>query len=144
MIARTNVMSGAGGTNVMYGADRTKFQMVSVQRSIWVKFEVIGFHCYPDAPEQVAYLRDRHRHKFGFTVSMPVTHNEREVEFHMLQSECRALHASGQLEADGKSCETLASELAELLSRKYKRAITVEVNEDGECGAVVTYTLVGG
>ena len=81
MIDRTNVMSGAGGTNVMYGAGRTKFQMVSVQRSIWVKFEVIGFHCYPDAPEQVAYLRERHRHKFGFTVSMPVTHNEREVEF---------------------------------------------------------------
>ena len=130
-------------TNVMTGVGLTKFQMVSVQRSIWVKFEVIGFHCYPDAPEQVAYLRERHRHKFGFTVSMPVTHNEREVEFHMLQSECIALYANGQLEADGKSCETLAAELAGLLCGKYKRSITVEVNEDGECGAVVTHSVVG-
>ena len=131
-------------SSVTYGAAVTAFQMVSVQRSIWVKFDVIGFHCYPDAPEQVAYLRDRHRHKFGFTVSMPVTHNERQVEFHMLQSECLALYANGQLEADSKSCETLAAELAGTLSSKYKRSVTVEVNEDGECGAVVTYTLVGG
>ena len=110
--------------------------------SIWVTFSKVGFHCYPDAPEQVAYLRSRHRHIFNFKVTMPVTHANREVEFHMLKTHCESFYADNALEVDGKSCEMLAKELADKLVVFYARDVTVEVNEDGECGAIVTVALV--
>src|SRR5271154_4210242 len=41
----------------------------------------IGFHCWPDAPESVMYLRDLHRHEFHVKVIVKVNHNDRDVEF---------------------------------------------------------------
>ena len=129
-------------TTTGVGVASGRYQIVSVTSSIWVTFSKIGFHCYPDAPEQVAYLRSRHRHIFNFTVTMPVTHDNREVEFHMLKTHCESFYSDNALEVDGKSCEMLARELATKLVSHYERDVTVEVNEDGECGAIVTVALV--
>ena len=89
-------------------------------------------------------MRDRHRHIFKFRVTMDVGHSNREVEFHMLKSWCVSLYETHALELDHKSCEMLAEELLDKLSERYNpfefsvpRGMSVEVSEDGECGAIV-------
>jgi hypothetical protein len=107
--------------------------------SIWVTFDKVGFHCYPNAPEEVAYLRERHRHIFKFSVRISVEHDDREIEFHMFKNWLTSLY-QGDLEIDYKSCEMLAEELIEQIIKKYdchNRIVSVSVSEDGECGAVV-------
>lgn len=111
--------------------------MISI-RKIWVTFQMKGFHRYPVAPEDVSYLRARHRHLFKFKVTISVTHNERDIEFHQFQTWLESLYAEGQLEADNKSCETLAEELLTMIVTRYPgRLVEVEVSEDGECGSVI-------
>lgn len=110
---------------------------------IWVTFKVHGFHNYPSAPEQVAYLRDRHRHLFGFRVWIEVFGSNRDIEFHMTQAWLAELYGkNGPLEADGKSCEMLANELFASMASEERfqgRDIWIEVDEDGECGAFMRY-----
>lgn len=109
--------------------------------SIWVKFTRHGIHRYPNAPEEVAYLRDPHRHLFYFKASITVFHNDREIEFHMFQNWLLSLFDTGVLQLDYKSCEMIAKELLTEITTKYdcsNRDVSVEVSEDDECGAVVT------
>lgn len=109
--------------------------------SIAVTFQRVGFHKYPDAPPEVRYLTDKHRHVFKFKVSIEVKFADREIEFHMFLNWLESLYADGNLEMDNRSCETIADELAERIAVKYPgRALSIEVWEDGECGAVANYT----
>lgn len=110
---------------------------------VWVTFDKVGFHRYPDAPDEVAYLRDRHRHVFKFRVAISVFHDDREIEFHMMKNWLLSLYEDGAtslraLEVDHKSCEMLAQDLMDQILKKYdclKRRVVVDVSEDGECGA---------
>lgn len=107
---------------------------------IWITFAIPGIHCYPDAPADVAYLRNPHRHLFKFKVTVEVFHDDREIEFHQLLNWCRAQY-TGDLSVDYRSCEMIARELLHHL-KSYttkSRYIEVEVSEDGECGAVVVF-----
>lgn len=113
---------------------------------IWVKFTKHGIHKYPDAPEEVAYLRDPHRHLFHFKVTITVFHHDREIEFHLFQNWLLSLFERGDLQLDYKSCEMLASELLGKVLDKYDclhRNVSVEVSEDDECGAVITSVATG-
>lgn len=115
----------------------------NVARRIWVKWEQPGIHCYPDAPEEVSYLRDRHRHLFKFTVGVTVEHNDRDVEFHMLLNWCKGLYAPSCLSLDNKSCEMIAEELMSHVAKAFPgRSYFVEVSEDGECGAILEGTFL--
>lgn len=114
-----------------------------VTRSIWVTFDREGFHRYPDAPEPVAYLRDTHRHLFKFRVGISVKHNDRDIEFHMFRKWLLSLYCADTLHVDFKSCEMLAQDLLHAISAQYpNRDITVDVSEDGECGATLSYLAV--
>lgn len=105
---------------------------------IWVTFSVPGIHRYPNAPDEVAYLRNEHRHIFQYKVTLEVTHDNREVEFHMLKNELTGLFKSGVVKADYKSCEMLASDVMDYLDKNYpNRYAEVDVSEDGECGATL-------
>lgn len=116
---------------------------------IWVTFDKVGFHRYPDAPDEVAYLRDRHRHVFKFRVTVEVIHDDREIEFHLFKNWLVSLYDDSHLEVDHKSCEMLAQDLLHQINNKYgnapiyggntatQREMSVEVSEDGECGAIV-------
>jgi hypothetical protein len=94
-----------------------------------------GIHCWPDCPfEEVKYLRDPHRHIFHIKAYNRVHHDDRDVEFIMLKHRVEEyLHRKfpgGQM---GKtSCEMLGRDLMEHFG-----LIEVEVNEDGENGAVI-------
>jgi hypothetical protein len=103
--------------------------------TITVKFTAEGFHHWPDAPEHRAYLRHQHRHLFHVEVTTPVTHHERQIEFHDLMESAKCLFRVRDV---GASCETMAYQLASALSERLgKRPFTVAVFEDGECGATV-------
>lgn len=104
---------------------------------IYVTFDVEGYHSWPNAPEEVAFLRNMHRHMFKFKATLGVNHDDREVEFFMFQREVSKSITC----VDNKSCEMLARELCEYISSSYPgRYVEVEVSEDGENGAIVAYT----
>lgn len=109
---------------------------------IYVRFQRKGFHHFPNAPEQVAYLGDRHRHLFKFEVGIQVEHDDREIEFHMFQEEIENLF-EGNLEIDNKSCEMLARDIGNYIVSKYPgRIFYVDVSEDGECGSRIDWEPV--
>jgi len=100
------------------------------QRMIWVTFQREGIHRYPDAPEEVSFLRHPHRHNFQFRVSIEVSHQNREIEFLMFKRELESLYGEGTLELDGKSCEMLADDLYGHISERYpNREVWIEVSE---------------
>ena len=116
---------------------------------IYVTTQFEDVHCYPDAPEAVAFLRTPHRHMFHVKATIEVGHLDRELEFILVKREVEKLCAVIRcaIKPEVKSCERLAKQLAQALSKQYgwlidysgferARNITVEVNEDGENGAI--------
>jgi hypothetical protein len=108
---------------------------------IFVRFTSPGFHRWEGAPSRRAYLRDTHRHLFHFEVEIPVSHDDREIEFHDLMDYARALPILSEIAAPAGvpySCEHIAQKIARSLVKTYGRKVVVRVSEDGECGAVVS------
>lgn len=109
-----------------------------MKTEIKVKFSVPGYHCWPSAPEAVAFLRASHRHDFFYTVRLEVYHHDREVEFFLLQDELRSwvlsgypMGAAGAVELGASSCEHLAQEVVAYIMEHYPgRNGSVEVSED--------------
>lgn len=103
---------------------------------------VPGYHRWPEAPEDVWFLRDLHRHEFHVTVWKEVSHANRDVEIIKLKAAV-ASHFTAHYEAltsppggfkfDRQSCEQLALRLMDDLELS-----RVRVLEDGENGAEVT------
>lgn len=112
---------------------------MSFKRLIWVTTQRVGWHAYPFAPDQVSYLRSRHRHLFKIKVTVSVEHEDREIEFHMFLTWLE--HQLGNtIELNNRSCESLAEEILNNVRATYgsERYVAVEVSEDGECGAIVS------
>jgi len=108
-----------------------------MERTIVVRFQREGFHCWPDAPASRGYLRDKHRHLFHVEVTLEVGHNDREVELHDLKDWCERTFPEGDY---GEwSCEDLAEDLLTKVLNFWGpwRWAQVSVLEDGENGAVV-------
>lgn len=122
---------------------------------VWCAFRIVGYHNFLDAPEEVAYLRVTHRHDFHFKVSVEVSHENREVEFHMLKRFCieslfsRFPISNDELSFGGMSCEMIGELLMRLIisediynsmpeDSRRARQIIIDVSEDGECGGIVT------
>jgi hypothetical protein len=98
-----------------------------------------GIHCWPGCPfEEVKYLRDPHRHIFHVKAYKQVFHDDRDVEFIMLKHQVERYlknkFPDGFMGAT--SCEMLGRELMDVFG-----LIEVEVNEDGENGAVIMRKL---
>ncbi len=112
-----------------------------MKRTIFVNFQKEGIHCYPDAPEGVEFLKHPHRHMFHFRVTVEVFHNDRDLEFILFKRELENLYTESIMQIDSKSCEMLAEELINYITTAYpNRTISVEVSEDLENGAILTYT----
>jgi hypothetical protein len=112
-----------------------------MKTKIWITFQKHGLHRYPLAPTDVSYLRDTHRHLFKFRVDITVHHDDREIEFHQFQNWCMSLYEGKELSLDFKSCEMIAADLLAKIKEQYnceQRDISVDVSEDGECGATVS------
>lgn len=101
-----------------------------------VKFQHPGFHRWPQAPPQRAYLANLHRHNFHVEVKVELHHTEREIEFHDLLDLCKMFFPMC-IETQTSSCENIAVILGHKLRGRYpSRHIQVTVMEDGETGAI--------
>lgn len=107
--------------------------------SIYVTSSFIGFHRWPEAPDEVAFLRSTHRHVFKVRVELAVTHDDRQLEFFIVKRELDALLAlRNDTDLGASSCEHLAKMIMAFLSLdEDKKVLQVEVSEDGENGAIV-------
>lgn len=103
---------------------------------IWASVKVVveGFHCWPAAPEEVSFLRNKHRHLFVVRASVQQFQDDRDVEFFILQRQVRAAIDSFAW-ASSTSCEILGLYLKRGLERDYPgRLVKVSVHEDDENG----------
>jgi len=102
-----------------------------------VRYQAPGFHNWPDASGERAYLADRHRHLFFVEAKIELNHNEREIEFHDFLDSCKSIFSGGEL--GSSSCETIAENLVEAIQAQWPdRRIGVSVFEDNEVGAYVS------
>lgn len=97
---------------------------------IGVTIEVEGFHRYPNAPEEVAFLRDSHRHLFKITCKKEVKELDREIEFILLkrkiENHLKATHGN-PCQFGSRSCEMICQDLIKMFDLDY-----VCTSEDGE------------
>jgi len=112
---------------------------------VWCSMSVVGFHAWPEAPAEVGYLRERHRHKFNIRVEAEVAENDREVEFHILKRKVRGVLVGSfrfndiaEAEFGASSCEMIAEKLLHHLRADGLPVVSIAVDEDGECGAKVS------
>lgn len=109
--------------------------------SVTVTCHEVGFHCWPEAPGDYAYLAAPHRHLFGCRVTVHDLYNEdRQLEYHAIQKTVQEwLHAvlTDESEPD-HSCEAMARRIALMARVEFGHRVTVRVDEDGECWSEVT------
>jgi hypothetical protein len=122
-------------------------------RTIFVKFQKEGIHCYPAAATDpalatgdeydVSFLASPHRHMFHFHVTVQVFHNDRDIEFIQFKRWLENLYATGTLELNHKSCEMISDDLYDQIAARYPdRSIVINVSEDDENGAAIVYNNV--
>jgi hypothetical protein len=109
---------------------------IQVRTSFW------GIHHWPAAPEEVAFLRNPHRHHFKVEIECNADHDDRELEFFMVKSRIdrfisgtlQPYHPSMHLllNMGSMSCEMLAQSIGVYLEAQYSRPFTVIVREDDE------------
>lgn len=116
--------------------------MRNYERYITVKHQYEGFHWYADAPDQVAFLKNRHRHMFHVEATLEVFHDDRELEFFIVKDTLirQILPFTALLDNLG-SCEQQAERIIEGLINAYgeKRRISVTVSEDNESSGQVIW-----
>lgn len=121
-----------------------------MKSKIWVTFRREGIHKYPAAltdPKlktgdeyDVSFLGYPHRHVFHFKVAIEVFHDDRDIEFIQFKRWLENLYGKGTLELDYKSCEMMATDLYKQINARYpNREVTIDVSEDGENGATITW-----
>lgn len=102
--------------------------------SIFVRSQFVAWHSWQDAPKEVSYLRNLHRHVFHVTVEKRVEHGNRDIEFCKFKQNLDEIISSRYMykELPNVSCEQIADVLM-----FYMQADRVIVSEDGENGAIV-------
>jgi hypothetical protein len=106
---------------------------------VFCRTQTVGFHHWPNAPEQVDYLRSNHRHVFHITVAVSVKHTDRDVEFITLRKDVDNYFQSRSKQFGPESCEMIADRVQTYLEKKDYRVTRVTVSEDNENGATVYY-----
>ena len=124
--------------------------MSNLKSKIWITFRREGTHKYPAAltdPKlktgdeyDVSFLGYPHRHIFHFKVAIEVFHDDRDIEFIQFKRWLENLYGKGTLELDYKSCEMIGADLYQQINTRYpNREVTIDVSEDGENGATMTW-----
>jgi hypothetical protein len=100
---------------------------------ILCRFQVEGFHRWPEAPGDVVFLSYEHRHVFHVQATKEVAGDDREIEFISFGRRMRerTIEVYGQ-DFGARSCEQIARWLLEEFD-----LYSCEVTEDGENGAIV-------
>ena len=114
---------------------------------IFVTTQFEGLHRWKDAPEEVGFLREYHRHMFHVRFEVEVTEEDRELEFILVKRELNRLLKNYERASFDLSCESLAKLIVDFMTRKGAicegRDCSCEISEDGENGAIVGITKEG-
>lgn len=111
-----------------------------MKKYICVKNKFISYHKYENAPQDVCFLKNLHRHLFYVTTKIQVFNDDRELEFFMVQNNVdKIIDNMNRVMNDNKSCEQMASFIITELQKLYStnRYYCVEVSEDNENSAIV-------
>ena len=109
-----------------------------MKKTVILDFDVEGYHFYPNAPKQVSFLENNHRHLFQIRVGYKVSFLNREKEIFIQQDFLKGyLYESygSPCNFENMSCEMIAQDLLEFIVED--GGIWVEVFEDGKGGAKV-------
>jgi hypothetical protein len=107
---------------------------------IWITTQFEGFHSYPNAPNDVKFLRYQHRHIFKLKIYIEVFHNDREIEFFQFKKFIEDFIKKNKLKLNNLSCESISDTIWAVIYNKYQeREIYIEVSEDGENGSFKKY-----
>lgn len=101
-----------------------------------VKTQFVGYHYWKDAPGEVEFLRNSHRHVFHVICYIPVVGLDREKEFFMVRSKVDSFLRKYEGREFQSSCEMIAEDIL----NNFPDMESVEVTEDGENGAICTRT----
>ena len=107
---------------------------------IWITAQKEMIHKYPQAPEEVSFLRNEHRHMFHFKIYIQVNTDDRDIEFIIFKRFIETILSEMNKNLDVKSCEMISNYLHEEIITLYpNRHIKIEVSEDGENGSLYDY-----
>lgn len=109
---------------------------------ITVRNQFDAIHKYENAPDEVDYLRNPHRHTFYITSKIQTFHEDRELEFYMVKDFIHEqIPALFDALNEKMSCENIASFIVECLTQKYCteqfREMEISVSEDQQNEATV-------
>lgn len=93
-------------------------------------------HAWPDAPDEVHYLRHPHRHLMTIELAVDETHADRDVEFYILQDWLQGYLDDTEF-VDSASCEMIAVQIIRAARAEGYAPAWCEVREDGGNGAKV-------
>jgi hypothetical protein len=106
---------------------------MNVEISVYIRTTFEGFHRWKEAPQELLYLRDYHRHIFHVEVIYKVKHGDRDKEFITLKNRMDDYLMKWKNKYFDESCEQIAMDIA--MSRDDIEG--VRVSEDGENGAYI-------
>lgn len=113
------------------------------QYFVQVKTTFEGRHRWADAPDEVTFLRNWHRHLFYVVVTVAVTHDNRDIEFFILKRKvdkiAQTIEGYKQFEY---SCEQMADMFQKGLAVDGIQTASVSVHEDNENGGIVIYDYI--
>jgi hypothetical protein len=114
-----------------------------IETTITVKTAFRALHCYPEAPDEVSYLRNLHRHNFNVELTFSVFHDNRDREFFMVQADLDKFIERHVTTLDNKSCEMICKTILQYALSEYpdRDFYEVKVSEDNENGATVTFRV---
>ena len=118
-------------------------QMEPNVRCIEVSCNFEAVHHYPNAPDEVAFLRHPHRHIFHVKTRIEIFHDDRDLEFILVKRAIQKFISDNLSELNHMSCEMIANTIAWFVHNEYcqnrRRRIRISVFEDNENGAVMYY-----
>lgn len=107
--------------------------------SIVVKTSFEGVHQYLNAPDEVAFLREPHRHTFFVEAEIEVFDDDRELEFIIVKRKLNTYLYSKPF-GNTFSCEQMSKQIIKFLLEEFgNRDMCVTVLEDNENGGRVRY-----
>lgn len=107
--------------------------------SITVSNQFIAFHRWDEAPDEVAFLRQWHRHVFKVRTTVEVSHANRQEEFFIVQRAVQELIDGLEGQYVLYSCEQIAELIAQHMQGVKGYILReVAVSEDGENEARLT------
>lgn len=109
-----------------------------------IREHVAGSHQWEDAPREVNYLRNEHRHTFIYEVKIRVEHGDRDVEFFMFKNKLNSVlktmypNIDGILRFGRRSCEMISEEVFNKIKQMgFDNVQSVYFYEDGLDGGGV-------